>query len=98
MKTANKLNARQRLFAERCMLFHTYSTRTDAYLSVYGDKPGRSRRTATANACRIYAMPAVQAYTEEIRAESARMAAEKAEREHQAFLDRLFKRGVIRRR
>ncbi len=79
-----RLNARQKLFAERCYQYHDYPTHTDAYLSVYGDNG--NRRHAMINASRIYARPAVREYSDLIRKESARLTALAAEQKHRAFV------------
>ena len=86
------LNTRQRTFAERTLAYAGYDYHTDAYLSVYG-KPGMKRRNATINAARVLARPQVQEYLQQIRAESVRLAAEKAERDQEEFLASLAKRG-----
>ncbi len=96
------LTPRQKLFVERSCYSHEYPTRTDAYLSVYGDNG--NRRHATINASRIYARPAVQAYANLIRAESekmrvaeARKTAIEAQRRHDAFIDALVARNLRRK-
>lgn len=90
-KSRNRLTARQRLYAERCLLYHDYPYHVDAYESVYGKR--KNRRHAVVNAARIYAMPAVQNYLDEIRAISAQKAEEKEEKRHEEFLKTL---GIYR--
>lgn len=82
-----KLTPRQKVFAEYCLLINSFPTHTDAYIAVY--KPKGSRRTATANASRIYNMPAVQAYLEELHQEQIKRAVDRQESERKQFLDRL---------
>lgn len=82
-----KLTPRQKIFAEYCLLPHTFNTHTDAYIAVYKSKA--SRRTATANASRIYNMPAIQSYIDELHEEQIKRAVDRQELERKDFLDRL---------
>ena len=82
-----RLTPRQKVFVEYCMLIHTYRTHTDAYIAVY--KPKGTRKTATANASRIYNRPAVQAYINELHELQKLKAIERQELEHKAFLHKL---------
>ncbi|MFQ3246474.1 MAG: hypothetical protein ACI9SP_003126 [Arenicella sp.] len=86
----NKLKPKQQAFIDCTILIHTYRTITDAYIAVY--KPKGSRKTATASASRIYNMPAVKAYREELRAIESQRAVARAEASHQAFLSNLARR------
>ena len=83
-----RLTPRQKLFAERTRLYHTYPYHVDAYLSVYNCSG--SRRTATANASRIFNKPSVQEYIKRLRQEGYRLQAETAENEHQRFIAQLL--------
>ena len=83
----SNLTPRQKTFIEYTKMIHTYRTITDAYIAVY--QPKGSRRTATASASRIYNMPAVKAYREELSAIEAQRAIDKSEADRQAFLSRL---------
>lgn len=83
----SNLTPKQKIFIDRTLLIHDYRTITDAYISVYA--PQGSRKTATASASRIYNMPAVKAYREELRAIESQRAVDRAEASHQAFLKRL---------
>lgn len=85
-----RLTPRQKAFAENCLLIHTYRTHTDAYLAVYKSKG--SRKTATANASRIYNMPSVRAYRKVLYRIEAQRAVDRQEKEHQSFLARLASR------
>ena len=69
------------------MQIHTYKTQTDAYIAVY--KPKGTRRTATANASRIYNKPAVQAYIKKLDKLEMERAVDLKKLDRQNFLDRL---------
>lgn len=84
------LTPRQKAFIDCTILIHSYNTITDAYIAVY--KPKGTRKTATASASRIYNMPAVKAYREELRAIEAQRAIDRNEAEHKAFLATLARR------
>ncbi|MFB1035996.1 MAG: hypothetical protein QMC38_11690 [Sinobacterium sp.] len=88
--TISNLTPRQKTFIDYTLLIHDYRTVTDAYIAVY--KPKGSRKTATASASRIYNMPAVKAYRDELRAIESQRAVVRAEAGHQAFLNRLARR------
>ena len=82
--TRHRLTPRQKTFVEYCHRYHQYPNHTDAYLAVYKSKG--SRRTATANASRIYNKPAVQAYLEKLDEIDAQRIHDKAEEDHKRFL------------
>ena len=84
------LTPKQKAFIDCTILIHTYRTITDAYIAVY--KPNGSRKTATASASRIYNMQAVKAYSDELRGIEAQRAIDRAEAEHQGFLNQLARR------
>jgi hypothetical protein len=84
---ANQLTPKQKTFIDYTILIHSYRTITDAYIAVY--KPKGSRRTAMASASRIYNMPAVKAYKNELRAIPAQRAVDRQEANHQTFLKSL---------
>jgi hypothetical protein len=88
--TISNLTPRQKTFIDYTLLIHDYRTITDAYIAVY--KPNGSRKTATASASRIYNMPAVQSYREELRAIQAQRAVDRAEAEHRTFVANLARR------
>ena len=89
--TKHRLTPRQKKFVEYCHRYIQYPTHTDAYLAVYNSKG--SRRTATANASRIYNKPAVQAYLDKLDEIHAQRTHDKAEEDHKRFLASL---GITR--
>ena len=82
-----RLTQRQRVFVHYCMQIHTYRTHTDAYIAVY--KPKGTRRTATANASRIYNKPAVRAYIKKLDKLEMKRAVDLKKLDRQNFLDKL---------